>query len=74
MCEPAAAVKMLVHDEYKLLTTMMPCTIAVYQKSDGKTYISMMNMRMLGLMYGGVIGEISNELAPQMDKMVDLSK
>jgi hypothetical protein len=34
----------------------------------------MMNMRMLGLMYGGVIGEISNELAPQMDKMVDLSK
>ena len=28
MCEPFAAAKMLVHDEYKLLTTMMPCTIA----------------------------------------------
>ncbi|MEA1888449.1 MAG: DUF302 domain-containing protein [Pseudomonadota bacterium] len=74
MCEPEAAVKMLKHDEYKLLTTMMPCTIAVYEKSNGKTYISMMNMEILGLMYGGEIAEIANELAPQMRKMVTLSK
>lgn len=74
MCEPAAAAKMLVHDEYKLLTTMMPCTIAVYEKSDGKTYISLMNMEMLGMIYGGLIAEIANELAPQMLEMVDLSK
>lgn len=72
MCEPFAAVRMLKHDKYKLLTTMMPCTIAVYEKSNGKTYISMMNMNMLGLMYGGEIAEIAKELAPQMDKMVNL--
>ena len=74
MCEPEAAVRMLKHDEYKLLTTMMPCTIAVYEKSNGKTYISMMNMEILGLMYGGEIAEIAKELAPQMKKMVTLSK
>lgn len=74
MCEPEAAAKMLVHDEYKLLTTMMPCTIAVYEKSDGKTYISVMNMEMLGMIYGGVIADIASELAPQMREMVDLSK
>ena len=74
MCEPAAAAKMLVHDEYKRLTTMMPCTIAVYEKSDGKTYISLMNMEMLGMIYGGLIKEIADELAPQMMEMVDLSK
>lgn len=74
MCEPFAAVKMLKHDKYKQLTAMMPCTIAVYEKSDGKTYISMMNMNMLGLMYGGELAEIASELAPQMSKMVDLSK
>jgi uncharacterized protein (DUF302 family) len=74
MCEPEAAVKMLKHDEYKILTTMMPCTIAVYEKSNGKTYISMMNMEILGLMYGGEIAEIAKELAPQMKKMVTLSK
>jgi len=74
MCEPEAAVRMLKHDQYKLLTTMMPCTIAVYEKSNGKTYISMMNMEILGLMYGGEIAEIAKELAPQMKKMVTLSK
>ena len=74
MCEPEAAAKILVHDEYKLLTTMMPCTIAVYEKSDGKTYISIMNMEMLGMIYGGVIAEIAKELAPQMQEMVNLSK
>lgn len=74
MCEPEAAVRMLKHDEYKLLTAMMPCTIAVYEKSDGKTYISLMNMEMLGMMYGGEIAEIAKELAPQMKKMVNLSK
>ena len=74
MCEPEAAVRMLKHDEYKLLTTMMPCTIAVYEKSNGKTYISMMNMEILGLMYGGEVAEIAKELAPQMKKMVTMSK
>jgi uncharacterized protein (DUF302 family) len=73
MCEPGAAARMLVHDEYKQLTTMMPCTIAVYEKSNGKTYISIMNMEMLGMIYGGEIKAIADELAPQMRKMVDLS-
>jgi len=72
MCEPDAAARMLVHDEYKLLTTMMPCTIAVYEKSDGKTYISLMNMEMLGMIYGGLIAEIADELTPQMMEMIDL--
>ena len=74
MCEPEAAVRMLKHYQYKLLTTMMPCTIAVYEKSNGKTYISMMNMEILGMMYGGEIAEIATDLAPQMKKMVTLSK
>jgi uncharacterized protein (DUF302 family) len=44
----------------------MPCTIAVYEKSDGKTYVSLMNMDMLGMIYGGLIAEIAGEFAPQM--------
>ncbi len=74
MCEPEAAARMLVHDEYKLLTTMMPCTISVYEKSNGKTYISIMNMEMLGMIYGGVIAEIAAELAPQMMEMINLDE
>ena len=72
MCEPQAAVDILIHDELKRLSVMMPCTIGVYEKSDGKTYITIMNMRILGLLFGDVVDEITAELAPQMEKMVTL--
>lgn len=72
MCEPFAAVKLLVKDEYKQLTAMMPCTIAVYQKSDGKTYISMMNLDAMAMMYGGDVAVMAKELAPQMQQMLKL--
>jgi uncharacterized protein (DUF302 family) len=72
MCEPKAAADILIHDELKKLSGMMPCTIAVYEKSDGKTYISLMNMDMLGLLFGDVIKDITDELGPQMEKMVTL--
>ncbi len=70
MCEPKAAAKLLLKDEYKQLTAMMPCTIAVYQKSDGKTYISMMNLKAMGEMYGGDVLTMTKELGPQMDQML----
>lgn len=72
MCEPEAAAKLLVKDEYKQLTAMMPCTIAVYVKSDGKTYISMMNLEAMGMMYGGDVAAMSEALAPQMEAMLKL--
>jgi len=72
MCEPQAAADILIHDELKRLSVMMPCTIAVYEKSDGKTYISIMNMNILGALFGDVIKDITTELAPQMEKMVTL--
>jgi len=72
MCEPFAAAKLLVKDEYKQLAAMMPCTIAVYEKSDGKTYIAMMNLDLMGEMYGGDVREMAAELAPQMEQMLQL--
>jgi uncharacterized protein (DUF302 family) len=72
MCEPYAAAKLLVKDEYKQLTAMMPCTIAVYVKSDGKTYISMMNLDLMGQMYGADVAEMTSELGPQMEQMLKM--
>jgi uncharacterized protein (DUF302 family) len=70
MCEPKAAADILIHDELKQLAVMMPCKIAIYQKSDGKTYVSIMNMNLLGTAFGDVVKGITTELAPQMEKMV----
>lgn len=72
MCDPKAAADILIHDELKKIAVMMPCKIAFYEKSDGKTYMSIMNMGLLGTLFGDTIKNITNELAPQMEKMVTL--
>ncbi len=75
MCEPWAAVKLLQHDKYKKFLAMMPCSFAVYEKSDGKVYASFMNIQLMGQMYKGQaeIEELVNELGPHMVKMVDFN-
>jgi uncharacterized protein (DUF302 family) len=51
---------------------MMPCGVAVYVKNDGKTYISVMNMRLLGFIYGGEVAAAIDRVAPQVEKMIQL--
>lgn len=73
MCEPWEAVKLLKHDKYKKFLAMMPCSFAVYEKSDGKVYASFMNIQLMGQMYKGQkeIEDLVNVLGPHMVKMVD---
>ncbi len=37
---------------------LMPCTLAVYQKNDGRTYVATMNAGLMGKLFGGVIADI----------------
>ncbi len=72
MCAPESAADILERDELKKLTAMMPCNIAVYEKSDGRTYISMLNMEALGEIYGDVVKDAAAKLAPQLKQMLIL--
>ena len=40
------------------LSVMMPCSIAVYEKADGKTYVSTMNSGLMGKMFGGTAAAV----------------
>ena len=42
LCNPPYANKILGTDEDRMVSAMMPCRVAVYEK-DGKTYVSMLN-------------------------------
>ena len=58
LCQPHHAFKILNEDGNKKVSVFMPCTISVYQKSDGKTYICSMNAGLLGRMFGGTVAEV----------------
>ena len=70
MCEPFIAADLLISDENKYLSVMMPCTFAVYQKSDGKVYVAMMNLKLVGMALGGDVVPAMEKAWPDMLKMV----
>mgnify|MGYP000101986171 FL=1 len=61
LCQANHAYNILQEDGNKILSVMMPCTISVYQKSDGNTYVGTMNAGLLGKMFGGTIAKIMGE-------------
>ena len=47
------AYDLISQDESRFVSAMMPHSVAVYEKSDGNTYISSMNMKLMGQIFGG---------------------
>lgn len=58
ICHPDYAEKVLLDDNARFLSVMMPCSIAVYEKNDGKTYISTMNAKLMGKIFGGTAAQV----------------
>ena len=70
ICQPEYAGKMLSQDDSKFVAAMMPCSIAVYVKSDGKVYVSSMNMGLMSKMFSGVVGDTLAEVASDDAKIL----
>lgn len=74
LCEPNHAFNILKEDKYKIVSVMMPCTISVYQKADGKTYVGNMNAGLLGKMFGGTVAKVmGGEVAAQQQKFISFT-
>lgn len=58
ICQPDYAEQVLQDDHARFLSVLMPCSIAVYEKADGKTYISTMNSGLMGRLFGGTAAEV----------------
>lgn len=58
LCQAHHAYRILDEDQNKIVSVMMPCTISVYRKTDGKTYIGTMNAGLLGRMFGGTVAAV----------------
>ena len=75
LCQADHAFNILKEDGNKKLSVFMPCTISVYEKSDGKVFVGVMNAELLGKMFGGTIAEIMGvEVARDQQKFIAFLK
>lgn len=58
LCQAHHASRILSDDQARIASVLMPCTISVYAKSDGKVYIGSMNAGLMAKLFGGTIGEV----------------
>ncbi|WP_297086941.1 DUF302 domain-containing protein [uncultured Draconibacterium sp.] len=64
LCKPDHAYKILSSDEERVVSALMPCRVAVYERN-GKTYVSMLNSGLFSKLMGNkvktVMGAASEE-------------
>ncbi len=73
LCEPNHASNILTNDSDRMISVMMPCTISVYNKADGKTYIGYMNAGLMGQMLGGNVATVMGEVAGQQKSFIQFA-
>ncbi len=58
VCHPDHAFEILSRDEERIVMPMMPCRMAVYQKSNGSTFVSVMHNGLVGRLMKGVVPRV----------------
>lgn len=73
LCKPEHAYKILNSDDERLVSALMPCRVAVYEKG-GKTYVSMLNSGLFSKFMGKkvkmVMGTASEENAQILSSII----
>ncbi len=71
MCQPEYVSGLLVADDTKYVAVMMPCSVAVYEKSDGETYVASMNIGIMGKVFGGAVDQTMSKVAADDKKILE---
>jgi uncharacterized protein (DUF302 family) len=65
VCHPEIATRLLSSDDNKYVSVMMPCSMSVYEKADGKTYVSSFNMGLMSKVMGSEVGAILKHVSKE---------
>lgn len=70
LCSAKYSADILKLDDERIVTPLMPCRVAIYEKSDGVTYISRMDSELLARPFGGVINEVMQQAASEIEVVI----
>jgi uncharacterized protein (DUF302 family) len=70
LCHVDHAAKILQNDEDRIVTSMMPCRVSVYQTSDGRVVISRMNTSLISRLFGGNVAQVMAEATADTEQIL----
>ena len=70
VCNPRSALKILANDANRGVTAIMPLAIGVYEDKKGQVFVSQLNVKLLGKMFGGTIAEVMGGAGTALDEVI----
>jgi len=70
LCNPHYANRILMNDADKVVITMMPLGIGIYETVDGNVYMSEMNVGFMGMMFRGTIADVMGDASTDIGRMM----
>jgi uncharacterized protein (DUF302 family) len=70
LCHPDHAHKILEKDDERVVTSLMPCRVAIYERTDGKVYVSRMNSGLMASFMDGVIPEVMSDASAENEEIL----
>ena len=71
LCRLKYANELLADEKERKISAMIPCTIAVYTRNDGQTYIAKANMGLISQLLGGTPGKVfPHNIEPEQERII----
>ena len=72
LCHPDHASKILLESEERIVSSMMPCRVAIYEKADGKVYVSRMNSGLMAKTLGKLIKTVMADASSENEEILEV--
>jgi len=70
LCQPHHAARILAEDRAKMVTSLMPCRVSVYETSEGRVMLSRMNTGLMARAFGGTVAEVMAEATQENEAIL----
>ena len=70
LCSSRYSAEILALDDERIVSPLMPCRVAIYEKSDGSVYIARMNSQLMAMPFGGVINRVMQSAAVETEVVI----
>jgi len=70
LCNPELASQLLSNSETRVYSCMLPCKISIYEKENGKTYLSLLNIEMISTLIDEKANRVMNAAFSDIKKFI----
>lgn len=70
ICKPDIAVKVLRESDERITSSLMPCRISIYQKENGKVYVSRLNAGLFAKPLNKIIRDAMSKASDETEEII----